>query len=89
MAMLKKWKKYVDKGKTFATLLTDLPKAFDCLQHDLIIAKLTVYGFSFSLARLVLSHLFNRKQRTKMNSAYSSLEEILFGFPHGPILGSI
>lgn len=36
--MLKYWKKYVDKGKTFETLLTDLPKTFDSLAHDLIIA---------------------------------------------------
>ena len=37
IAMLKYWKKYVDKGKTFETLLTDLPKTFDSLAHDLII----------------------------------------------------
>ena len=84
--MIEKWKKSVDKGKTFAAFLTDLSKAFDCLPHDLIIAKLNAYGFSLSAARLMQSYLCNRKQRTKINTAYSSWEEILFGVPQGSIL---
>ena len=84
--MTEKWKKSVDKGKTFAALLTDLSKAFDCLPHDLIIAKLNAYGFSLSAARLMQSYLGNRKQRTKINTAYSSWEEILFGVSQDSIL---
>ena len=89
ISMTEKWKKSVDKGKTFAALLTDLSKAFDCLPHDLIIAKLNAYGFSLSAARLMQSYLCNRKQRTKINTAYSSWEEILFGVPQGSILGPL
>ena len=42
LVMLEKWKN-VDKGKVFGALLTNLSKAFDCLTHELIIAKLNAY----------------------------------------------
>ena len=87
--MLEKWKNAVDKGKIFGALLTDLSKAFDSLSHDLLIAKLNAYGFSLPALKLVHSYLSNRKQRTKINNAYSSWEEILFGVPQGSILGPI
>ena len=57
MSMTEKWKKSEDKGNTFPTLLTDLSKAFDCLPHDLIIAKLDACGFIFSPDRLLQSYL--------------------------------
>ena len=43
---VKKWKKSVDKEKTFAVLLADLTKPFDCSAQHLVIAKLNAYGFS-------------------------------------------
>ena len=41
----------------------DLSKAFDCLNHELLIAKLEAYGFSRAALKLVHNHLSNRKQR--------------------------
>ena len=86
IAMLEKRKKSVKKGERFEALLTDLSKAFDCLPHDLITAKLNACGFCFSSARLIHSYLFDRKQRS---SVYSSWEEILFGVPQSSILEPI
>ena len=89
LAMLEKWRSAVDNKKTFGVLLTDLSKAFDCLSHELLLAKLHAYGFSIPALRLVYSYLKNRKQRTKINSAYSCWEEIIFGVPQGSILGPL
>ena len=61
--MLKKRKNSVDKGKLFEALLKDLSKAFDYLLHDLIIAKIILYGFSFLPARLIHSYLSDKKQK--------------------------
>ena len=44
--MLETWKRSVDKDKVFSALLTDLSRAFECLNHELLTAKLNAYGFS-------------------------------------------
>ena len=87
--MLEKWTLAVDNKRNFGALLTDLSKFFDCLPHDLLLAKLNVYGFSLSALILIQSYLLNRKQITKINSEFSSWEEILFGVPQGSILGPL
>ena len=65
--MLEKWKISVDSGKAFGALVTDLSKAFDCLDHELLIAKLSAYGFSVPALRLIDAYLSHRKQRTRVN----------------------
>ena len=61
--------------------------SFDCLPHDLIIAKLNAYGFSLPALNLTQNYLANRKQRTKINDSYSPWSDILFGV--GTILGPL
>ena len=89
LAMLEKWKRSIDNGKSFGALLRDLSKAFGCLDHELLIAKLNAYGFHLSALKLIHDYLSNRKQRTKINSTYSKWHEILFGVPQGSILGPL
>ena len=89
ITLIEKWKKSVDNGGAFGTLLTDLSKAFGCLPHELLIAKLDAYGFDKSSLKLIHSYLLNSKQRVKTNDTYSSWSEILFGVPQGSILGPL
>ena len=84
--MLEENKKAADTKKVFWALLTDLSKAFDCLPHDLIIAKLNAYGFSLPALNLIQNYLADRKLRTKINDSYSPQSDILFGVPQGSIL---
>ena len=73
----------------FGALPTDLSKAFDCLDDELLIAKLNAHGFSLTALKLVHNYLSNRKQRAKVNSTYSSLLEIIFRVPQRSILGPL
>ena len=87
--MLETWKETTDNSKAFGALLTDLSKAFDCLSHDLFIAKLHAYGLDLASLKILQDYLTNRKQRTKVDSFYSSWEKILSGVPQDSILGPL
>ena len=51
--MIDKWKKAVDNNKVFGALLTDLSKAFDCICHDLLVAKLNAYDLSLLASKII------------------------------------
>ena len=89
LLLIEKWKKCLDKKGACGVLLTDLSKAFDCLRHDLLIAKLNAYGFDYASLKLIHSYLSNRFQRVRINSRYSTWFEILFGVPQGSIFGPL
>ena len=46
LTMLEKWKRGIDNGSYISALFMDLSKAFDTINHDLMLAKLKAYGFS-------------------------------------------
>ena len=77
------------KGGISEAILTDLSKAFDCILHDLLVAKLAAYGFDYQSLRIMESFLSNRQQRTKINNAFSRYSEIIYGVPQGSILGPL
>ena len=85
------WKRKtaVDNRGIFAALLTDLSKVFDYSPHDLLTAKLAAYSFDTNALKLIHNYLPNRKQRVKVNSAYSIWKDIFYGVQQGSILGSL
>ena len=85
--LLHSWQKDLDQKGFVGTILMDLSKAYDCIPHDLLIAKLECYGIDKVGLSLILDYLSSRKQRTKIGSSYSSWYDIIKGVPSGSILG--
>ena len=68
-------------------VLMDLSKAFDCMPHDLLIAKVNAYGFDKKSLVLFYSYLKRRKQCDNLNNIQSTFKALLSGVPEGSILG--
>ena len=81
--------KSIDKRKKVGLFMIDLSKAFDCISHELLIAKLHAYGFESDCLKLIFSYLHGRKQRVKINSEHSTWKDILSGVPQGSVLGPL
>ena len=89
LSMIEKWKEYLDKKGFGGAILMDLSKAFDTLNHDLLLAKLHAYGFDKNALLIIKSYLKKRWQRTKINNSFSSWIELILGVPQGSILGPL
>ena len=89
LSMIESWRKALDKCNLAGALLTDLSKAFDCLNHELLVAKLNAYGFDHGSLSYIYSYLSDRKHRTKINNSLSSWADIFTGIPQGSIIGPL
>ena len=69
-----------DNKEFCAALLTDLSKAFDCICHNLLIAKLNAYGFDRNALKLIYDYL---SDRSKVGSLFSVYLDIIYGVPQG------
>ena len=87
--LIEDWKTLLDHHSVIGAMLLDLSKAFDCLPHQLLIAKLKAYGFDDNSCSLMHSYLFNRKQRVKIGSFRSEWLNLKKGVPQGSILGPL
>ena len=87
--LIESWKKQLDSSNVVGAVLMDLSKAFDCIPHDLLIAKLHAYGFDTSGLCYIYSYLKGRMQSVRINNVYSIYLMILSGVPQGSILGPI
>ena len=87
LSMIEKWKQYLDKNGHAGAVLMDLSKAFDTINHELLIAKLGAYGFNKNALKIIFNYLSDRWQRTKINTSFSTWSELLMGVPQGSVLG--
>ena len=89
LRLIENWKKSLDNKNFVGTVLMDLSKAFDCIPHDLLVAKLHAYGLSEDTVTFIYSYLKRRKQGVKINNTESLFQILLSGIPQGSILGPI
>ena len=89
ISMTEQWRKSLDNKGFAGAVLMDLSKAFDCMNHELLLAKLHAYGFSKDALQLICSYLKNRWQRVKINTSFSQWTELLLGVPQGSVLGPL
>ena len=85
--MIETIRKTGDNHGVLAAVMTDLPKVYDCISHELLIAKLNAYSFNETSLKAINSYLKIRTQTTKVASSFSELLNIIFGIPQGSILG--
>ena len=60
----------MDVGNCVGAVFMDLSKAFDCLNHEILVAKLEAYGFSRKALTFIHSYLYKGKQRVKVNGSF-------------------
>ena len=87
--MHEKWKLSTDNKDFASGVFMDLNKAFDAINHQLLLAKLQACGFSKQAVSIIYSYLSNRKQRIKINNVHSSWKDLILGVRQGSVLGTL
>ena len=85
--LIENWKQSLANQKFVGVVLIDLSKAFDCIPHDLLIAKMHAYGFSIDSLKIFFSYL--KGKNVKITNTYSVFQVLLSGVLQGSILGPI
>ena len=79
----------IDKKLLTCGIFVDLSKAFDTVNHNILLDKLSHYGIRGNLHNLFSSYLSNRKQFVRVNNVNSDLKDITCGVPQGSVLGPL
>ena len=74
--VVENWQESLDEVGYYGALLTYLSKVFDCIMHDLLIAKLQAYGFHHNSLSFISNYLLDCKQIIKVNSFFSTWSKI-------------
>ena len=85
--VLEEWRQHLNNNKVVGGVFMDLSKAFDCVPHDLLIAKLATYSVDENLLMHIYSYLSYRKQCVRINNVHSRFQNVISAVPQGSIVG--
>ena len=78
-----------DRKKIVLAIFIDFRKAFDLVNHELLLLKLKLYGFNENAIKSIKNYLLNRVIITKVNGTYSNPSYVNLGVPQGSVLGPL
>ena len=87
--MIETWTTKENMGHKVGVIYMDLSKAFDSLNHELLITKLKFYGLDQHVVEFFRSYLSNRYQCCKINNTLGDWRKIIAGAPQGSILAPL
>ena len=79
----------MSNGHSTDTIYLDFSKAFDRVDHDLLIKKLKLFGIHGKLLDWIKAFLCNRTQKVAVDGSYSKIQLVLSGVPQGTVLGPL
>ena len=83
------WRKAIDEGKYVGAIFLDLAKAFDCVNHEILLSKLSRYNIVGDVHNWISSYLENRTQQVLYKGQLSTRGNVSIGVPQGSILGPL
>ena len=81
LKMIETWRAMLNKGNKVGAIIMDLSKAFDTLNHNLLLCKLKAYSFNKNALTFIQSYFTNRHQRTKVGDKFSKWQRISTDVP--------
>ena len=87
--IIQDWRDSLDNNNHTISLFLDLSKAFDTINHKLLLNKLHLYNFDISAIALLENYLSNRFISVKINGINSKNEQLSTGVPQGSVLGPL
>ena len=87
--LVNKWLKNIDQGEIVGAIFFEIEKAFDVVNHAIMLQKLELYKFDQTVLNWVSSYLTNRKQCIVQNNSMSHMQPIKAGVSQGSVLGPV